>query len=75
MYNRFQQDRANAPGPRLSESEFAQQVRDIEAAIEQELAGEPFYKKYLEYQRRIRDLAQNPLKPGQKPGQSVNERS
>lgn len=63
MYKRFETERNKRPGPRLSQSEFVQQVRRIEAEIAKEMPSAAWYNRYLETQLRIRAMRKNPLRP------------
>lgn len=63
IIKRLNQDRLNAPGPHLPEIEFERRAKRIKDEVEKEMAGEPFYKRYLELHRRLDALKQNPLKP------------
>lgn len=65
IIERYNKQRDNTQGPRLSETEFRRKVREITAAVERDLAGQSFTKKYLEIHRRVAGLGKNPLRPEQ----------
>lgn len=73
IISRYNKERETAPGPQLSETEFRRQVREITAAVERELAGQSFTKRYLEIHRRVAGLGKNPLRSEGNSQTSVSE--
>lgn len=63
IIKRLNQDRLNSPGPHLPEIELERRAERIRDEVEREMAGEPFYKRYLELHRRLEAMKQNPLRP------------